>query len=158
MPIPSRRKGEERDAYVSRCISDLTKKGEGKTPGQLAAICHSKADNSLTDEEMGTIGLLLTKAIDLAPPLKKKKKDKYRNTKEDGSGTDDTMAAQVLTTSFVYGHSHRIPQEEMSGDTSHNNGHSHKFKMNSDGSYTIEETGGHTHKLDSHSSGRLKTI
>ena len=73
----------------------MTKKGEGKTPAQRVAICNSRADLSLSDSEMEVIGELWSEAVNeitnLNPPLKKKKKDKYRNTKEDGSGTDDTV-------------------------------------------------------------------
>lgn len=58
MPLPSRKKGEERKAFVSRCISDLTRKGEGKDTAQRVAICNSRANNSLTDEEMETMASL----------------------------------------------------------------------------------------------------
>jgi len=42
-------------------------------------------------ETIGKLWIEATKEVtNLNPPLKKKKKDKYRITKEDGSGTDDT--------------------------------------------------------------------
>lgn len=101
MPLPSRRKGEERSKFVSRCISFMSKKGEGNSQAQRIAICNSRAAISLTDEEMKVLAELWTASnigerpeiTNLAPPLKKKKKDKFRITKEDGSGTDDTVAA-----------------------------------------------------------------
>jgi len=98
VPLPSRRKGEERGAFVSRCVSFLTKKGEGKDAAQRVAICNTRANNSLTDNEMEAVGELWTEAMgvkmvtDLTPPIKKKKKDKFRNTKKDGSGTDDSVS------------------------------------------------------------------
>jgi len=96
MPLPSRRKGEKRSTFVSRCVSELSKKGEGKSAAQRVAICNSKASTDLSDEEMAVLAALwieaAKKVTDLSPPLKKKKKDKYRITKEDGSGTDDTAA------------------------------------------------------------------
>ena len=102
MPLPSRRKGEEKSKFISRCVSFMTEKGEGKDTSQRVAICNTRADNSLTDEEMEVMAALWilakqptkkpgVKVTDLSPPLKKKKKDKFRNTKRDGSGTDDTV-------------------------------------------------------------------
>lgn len=91
MPIPSRKKGESEDKFISRCISFLSKEGTGKDRSQRFAICKSKAATQLTDEEMEAVKIFAQKLItNLNPPLKKKKKDKYRITKEDGSGTDDT--------------------------------------------------------------------
>lgn len=94
MPVPSRRKGEEKSKFVSRCISEMSKKDPGRSRDQIIAMCNSKA--SLEDAEMEAIAELFSEAVkqitNLNPPLKKKKKDKYRITKEDGAGTDDTVA------------------------------------------------------------------
>jgi hypothetical protein len=149
MPLPSRRQGEKRSAFVSRCVSFMTKKGEGKTPEQRVAICNTRAHLALTDSEAVAIAEMWTKAVkeisDLSPPLKKKKKDKFRITKEDGSGTDDTMATKhsskpkkkkkeksldkikkgpyasiaykVHRVSYVNGHSHTVPAEANTGDS-----------------------------------------
>ncbi len=81
MPLPSRRDGEDRGKFVSRCVSFMTKEGEGKDTAQRVAICNSRATAAMWVESQ-------KKVTDLSPPLKKKKKDKYRNTKKDGSGTD----------------------------------------------------------------------
>lgn len=97
MPLPSRRQGEDKQKFVSRCVSELTKKGEGKDAAQRVAICNSRAN--LTDSEMSAIANLWMKAqkliTNLTPKLKKKKKDKYRITKKDGSGTDDTTGSCI---------------------------------------------------------------
>ena len=55
MPLPSRKKGEKENSFVSRCISELSKKGEGKSQSQRVAICKSRAAQSLSDEEMETL-------------------------------------------------------------------------------------------------------
>ena len=149
MPLPSRRQGEKRGKFVSRCVSFMTKKGEGKTPAQRVAICNTRADLVLTDAEAAVLAEMWTEGVkeitNLSPPLKKKKKDKFRITKEDGSGTDDTMAAKHLAkkkkkkkdksldkikkgpyasvsyrihrTSVVNDHSHTVPAEAVSGDS-----------------------------------------
>lgn len=106
MPLPSRRKGEPKSKFVSRCVSFMTNKGEGSSQAQRVAICNSRASISLTDDELEVIGTLAKEAMglpqpgtgapvtNLSPRLKKKKKDKFRITKEDGSGTDDTVATE----------------------------------------------------------------
>lgn len=88
MPLPSRKKGESRKDFVSRCVSFMTEKGEGKDVAQRVAVCNTKA-MELTEGEKEVLAKMIR---NLNPPLKKKKKDKYRITKEDGSGTDDTAA------------------------------------------------------------------
>lgn len=99
MPVPSRRKGEDKSKFVSRCISDMSKKDPGRSKDQIIAMCNSQA--AFNDEELDAIAELYTDAVkqitNLNPPLKKKKKDKYRITKEDGSGTDDTVARNCLS-------------------------------------------------------------
>lgn len=88
MPLPTRNKGESKDAFVSRCVSFLTHKGEGTSQEQRVAICMSRATESLSDEEYDALADLVKMVKDLSPPLKKKRKDSDRITKEDGSGTD----------------------------------------------------------------------
>ena len=288
MPVPSRRKGEKRSAYVSRCISEMSKKDPGRSKDQLVAMCQSKANQQLSDSEIDALASLFTEAVkevkDLNPPMKKKKRDKYRITKEDGSGTDDTAAsncgdkkkkksrscvscaelleddcgsvelyalaaekkkspkplgkpfrtpggpkkfsvyvkndkgnivkvnfgdpnmeikrddpgrrknfrarhncdnpgpkwkarywscrmwekgkpvskvasAHVCNTSYVNGHIHRIPHGVDSGETSYDHGHTHPFKRNPDGSYTIGNVDGHIHEVKmSSSSGKFKKV
>ena len=81
MLLPTRRKGEEESKFVSRCISELSKKGEGKNSAQRVAICKSRASISLTDEELETIGVLAKEVLKKKgettkdSKLKKKPKD-----------------------------------------------------------------------------------
>lgn len=106
MPLPSPRGKEERKKFVSRCVSFMTRKGEGKDAAQRVAICNSrfkkaKAGEILYEEEAEAIGNLMAKpeftggpdiVTDLNRKPKKKKKDKFRITLQDGSGTDPTAA------------------------------------------------------------------
>lgn len=75
MPLPIRRKGEERSKFVSRCIKDLTDKGEGEDAAQRAAICHSRAENCLTDAEMSVFGSFWKRAQGVINSLFKQKKE-----------------------------------------------------------------------------------
>lgn len=55
MPVPKPNTGESKDAFISRCISDLTKKDPKKPKEQISAICYdswgdSKNAKSLCDE------------------------------------------------------------------------------------------------------------
>ena len=93
MPLPSPSGKEDRKSFVSRCVSDLTKKGEGKDAAQRVAICNSqfrkaKAGEILNENEAKAV----EEVTKLKRKPKKKKKDKYRITVEDGSGTDPTAA------------------------------------------------------------------
>lgn len=47
MPIPSKRKNEERNNFISRCMSDSTMKKEYPEQKQRAAVCISKACEGL---------------------------------------------------------------------------------------------------------------
>ena len=47
MPIPSKKSGEERKAFISRCMGDETMKKEYKDQDQRAAVCISKASEDL---------------------------------------------------------------------------------------------------------------
>jgi len=47
MPIPSKKDGEDRNAFMSRCMGDDTMKKEYKDNGQRTAICLSKASEDL---------------------------------------------------------------------------------------------------------------
>lgn len=64
MPLPNRKKGEEKSAFVSRCVRELTKRGEGDSVEQRVAICHSRASCSLTDDEIDAIALALKRMSD----------------------------------------------------------------------------------------------
>jgi hypothetical protein len=160
MPIPSRRKGEEKGKFISRCISDVSKKDPNRPKDQIIAICNTKADVSLSDQEMDAIAELWSQAVkqitDLSPPLKKKKKDKYRITKKDGSGTDTdgahhnkkkkkTYSAKIVWLSYNAGHKHSVPEYGDSGETSYDHGHRHKFERMPGGGIKVEEVGGHIH-------------
>lgn len=291
MPIPSRRKGEKESAYVSRCISEMAKKDPGRSRDQLVAMCQSKANQQLSDQEMDALAAFWSEAVskvkNLNPPMKKKKKDSDRITKYDGSGTDPSTAAeddkkkdkkkksyskeclscaelledecgstelyalaaekkkapkplgkpfrtpggpkkfsvyvkndkgnivkvnfgdpnmeikrddpgrrknfrarhncdnpgprwkarywscrmwqkgapvskiagaQVCNTTYVKDHMHTVPHDKDSGETSYDHGHTHPFKRNPDGSYTIGEVDGHIHEVRMSASGRLKQV
>ena len=76
MPLPSPSGKEKRSKFISRCVSDLTKRGEGKDAAQRVAICNSRfksksAQVKLTLEEI--------KAIDLIMGTEKKKKKKKKD-------------------------------------------------------------------------------
>jgi hypothetical protein len=47
MPIPSRKKDEDRKTFISRCMSDNVMKKEYKDQDQRAAVCISKASEDL---------------------------------------------------------------------------------------------------------------
>jgi hypothetical protein len=53
MPIPSKNKDEDKNAFMSRCMSDPTMKSEYKDSGQRTAICISKATEGLEYLEAG---------------------------------------------------------------------------------------------------------
>jgi len=57
MPLPSRRKGEEKSKFISRCVRFMTEKGEGKDSAQRVAICNSRA-GTLTDKEREALASL----------------------------------------------------------------------------------------------------
>lgn len=99
MPVPKRRPGEKHNKFVSRCISEMSKKDPGRKKEQIIAMCNTQA--SFRDEELVVINELFTEAVkeitNLNPPMKKKKKDSDRITKQDGSGTDDTVARKGRT-------------------------------------------------------------
>jgi len=63
MPLPSRRKGEEKGKFISRCVRFMTDKGEGKDSAQRVAICNSRA-NALTDKEKEAIAFLWVEGRD----------------------------------------------------------------------------------------------
>lgn len=49
--MPKPHKGESRNDFISRCISYLSHKGEGKSQDQRVAICHSYADKHYGENE-----------------------------------------------------------------------------------------------------------
>lgn len=50
MPMPKPSKGETRSKFVSRCVSALTSKGEGKDASQRVAICNSQYGRAKAEE------------------------------------------------------------------------------------------------------------
>lgn len=64
MPLPSRKKGESEDKFISRCMSFMSKKGEGKDRAQRFAICKSKAAIQLTDEQIELVRILAQRIKD----------------------------------------------------------------------------------------------
>ena len=46
MPLPTPSNGEKRSKFISRCISDLSEKGEFKDNKQRAAVCSSQFDKA----------------------------------------------------------------------------------------------------------------
>jgi hypothetical protein len=84
MPLPSPSGKEERSKFVSRCVSDLTKKGEGKDAAQRVAICNSRFKKSeatmidFTVAELESLGVLMDAmgAGEYSAPKEKKKKKK----------------------------------------------------------------------------------
>jgi len=63
MPLPSPKGKEDKNSFVSRCVSELTDKGEGKDQKQRVAICISKYSKAnacdLTDEEAAALRKLI---------------------------------------------------------------------------------------------------
>lgn len=80
MPLPSPSGKEDRKKFVSRCVSELSKKGEGKDASQRVAICNSRyqkakaAQIKLTAEELVALEKLLAGDYGTKPAKKKKKK------------------------------------------------------------------------------------
>jgi hypothetical protein len=50
MPLPSKKKGEKRTKFVSRCVSQLAKLGEGKDTEQRVAICNTQFEKGTRAE------------------------------------------------------------------------------------------------------------
>lgn len=50
MPLPTPKKGEKRNDFVSRCVSILSHKNEGDSTDQRVAICHSQYGKAKADE------------------------------------------------------------------------------------------------------------
>lgn len=84
MPLPSPKGKEKRTDFVSRCVSALTKRGEGKDSKQRVAICNSqfkKAKASrLTSEEIEALNFFRY-GTDHGVKPKKKKKPKDKKSK-----------------------------------------------------------------------------
>jgi len=63
MPLPGPKGKEKRKDFVSRCVSFMTKEGEGKDAKQRVAICNSQWKKAkareLTDEEIEAIARVL---------------------------------------------------------------------------------------------------
>jgi len=95
MPLPTRRKGEKKQAFISRCMGDPVTNREFPDQKQRAAICHSRAKFQLTDAEIEAMERLLNESRSLGPqqkgdevknlkPKKKKKKKRDRKVKREG--------------------------------------------------------------------------
>ena len=85
MPLPSPSGKEKRSKFVSRCVSDLTRKGEGKDAAQRVAICNSRFKKSKATQIQFSLGELeaLTNLID-STSGKEEKKKKKKKKKDDG--------------------------------------------------------------------------
>lgn len=59
MPLPTRNKGEEKQAFISRCVKFLSDNDEGETNEQRVAICYSRAAISFDDKEYELIKEML---------------------------------------------------------------------------------------------------
>jgi hypothetical protein len=46
MPLPNPSGKEDRSKFISRCVSELSHKGEGEDAAQRVAICNSKYKQS----------------------------------------------------------------------------------------------------------------
>ena len=82
MPIPSPSGKEQRSKFVSRCVSELTRKGEGNDAAQRVAICNSrfkKSKANLTQAEIDSLKAIMAGTEYGAPVKKKKKKKKKKN-------------------------------------------------------------------------------
>lgn len=84
MPLPSPKGKEKRADFVSRCVSVLTKRKEGKDSKQRVAICNSqfkKAKASrLTDDEIEVLNFFRYGADHGGSSKKKKKKFKKKKS------------------------------------------------------------------------------
>lgn len=78
MPLPSPKGKEKRSAFVSRCVSFMASKGEGKDAAQRVAICNSRFKKSKGAIDF-TIGELEALNILLGAEEKKKKKKKKKD-------------------------------------------------------------------------------
>ena len=82
MPLPSPRGKEKRSDFVSRCVSVLTKRGEGKDSSQRVAMCNSQFKKAkatqLTEDEISALNFFRYAAKH--PKKKKKKKKKSKPT------------------------------------------------------------------------------
>lgn len=52
MPVPLPKKGEDKKAFVSRCVEHMRKKDPQADPKQIIAMCYSKTESALIDEEI----------------------------------------------------------------------------------------------------------
>lgn len=95
MPLPTRRKGEDKKAFISRCMSDSVTKKEFPDQKQRSAVCYSRAKFQLTDAEIDALQRIMNESRSLGPPQQgdeiknlnppmKKKKKQHRMIKEEG--------------------------------------------------------------------------
>lgn len=78
MPLPTRKKGESKDNFISRCMGASTTKKEFPDRDQRFAVCQSRAfrasvDFSEREEE------ILGRLVDKQSKKKKEDKDKREN-------------------------------------------------------------------------------
>lgn len=51
MPIPKPKSGEDKNAYVSRCVKTLSDNGDYKDQKQRLAVCYSQIENKEMKEK-----------------------------------------------------------------------------------------------------------
>jgi hypothetical protein len=51
MPIPTRKSGEDRDEFVSRCVGEMKVLEESFTNKQIAAICYARLHKSFDSKD-----------------------------------------------------------------------------------------------------------
>ena len=98
MPLPSRRKDEDRSAFVSRCMGNSVTNKEFPDQKQRAAVCNSRASReqiNLTEEEKVALSTALPVGnkggpLGKVPKKKKRPKDKFRLVNDDEVGSSVT--------------------------------------------------------------------
>lgn len=59
MPIPKRRKDEDKDKYIQRCMSNEVMKQEYPSEKQRIAVCMGQTRSSLLDQFLAILGVSL---------------------------------------------------------------------------------------------------
>lgn len=94
MPLPSRKKGEAKNTFVSRCMSDSVTKKEFPDQKQRSAVCLSRA-SLFSDEEQRVLADAIPFGnkggpLGTVPKKKKRKKDRFRLVNDDEAGSSVT--------------------------------------------------------------------
>lgn len=101
MPLPTRKKGEEKKAFISRCMGNSQVKKDFPDQKQRTAVCFSRASREqpeFTQSELEALGTALpigTRGkplmINLTKRKKfKRKKDRFRKVGDDEVGSSVT--------------------------------------------------------------------